>query len=107
MNNSQWSRRPHYGCRERRAESRDRCQGAVILDVLAPHPRRAVSADVVDVGSGGLRLTVPFFVTPGSILRIHLSEAVVQAEVKYCSCEARKYHVGVGVEEICGGAAPQ
>ena len=104
MDGSQWSRRPHFGRHDRRDESRDSCEGAAIVDVLAPHPRRAVSVKVIDVGSGGLRFVVPFFLTPGSILRMYLTEAVVQAEVKYCSCEGSEYHVGVAVEEIRANA---
>jgi hypothetical protein len=100
MDRSQWCRRPHFGRQDRRAESRDDCAGSAVIDVLAPQIRRAISVKVVDVGGGGLKLIAPCFLTPGAILRIRLTEAVVQAEVKYCSCEAREYHVGVAVEEI-------
>jgi PilZ domain len=100
MDASLWSRRPHLGLHNRRNESREHCTGDVVIDILAPHPRRGVSAKVADVGDGGLKLKVPFFLTPGSILRLHLTHAVAQAEVKYCSCESAGFHVGVAVEEV-------
>src|SRR5215472_9255522 len=91
MNGSQWSRRHHFGRSDRRAEPRDACAGVAIVDILAPHPRPAVSAKVVDVGGGGLKLVLPFFVTLGSIVRMHLTKAVAQAETKYCTCGAGEY----------------
>lgn len=100
MKASQWTRRPHFGRQDRRSEARDDCAGSAVVDVLAPQPRRAVPVDVIDVGGGGLKLKVPLFITPGSILRLHLTDAVAQAEVKYCSCEGAEFHVGVRIEEI-------
>ena len=107
MDGSQWARRPHLGRHDRRVESREGCAGEAIIDVLAPHPRRGISVRVVDVGGGGLKLIAPLFLTPGSILRIHLTEAVIQAETRYCSCEAGEYHVGVSVEEISAAKPDQ
>jgi hypothetical protein len=59
-----------------------------------------VQARILDVGTSSLKLSLPFFVSPGSLLRIHMSDATAEAEVRHCTCEVSEYHVGVRVEEI-------
>jgi len=53
-------------------------------------------------------LSVPFFVSPGSLVRIHMTESHANAEVRYCTREGSDYYVGVKVEEVIPnpGAAP-
>jgi len=92
---------PHtYGLRERRADSRVNCEGSASMDVLSPKPRRAVPVNVINIGQASLKLSVPFFVSPGSLVRIHMTESHANAEVRYCTREGSDYYVGVRVEEV-------
>ena len=94
------SRRAHFGRQDRRADLRTVCVGTALLDVLGPQPRKAVSVQVLDVANASLKLSVPFFVSPGTLVRIHLTEGVAHAEVRYCTCEGVEYYVGIKIEEI-------
>jgi hypothetical protein len=96
---SKWLRKGHVGP-DRRSDCRTICTGETVIDVLSPHPQHAVHARILDVGTSSLKLSVPCFVSPGSLLRIHLTEFVADAEVRHCTCEASEYHVGVNVVEL-------
>jgi len=94
------SRRAHFGRQDRRAELREVCAGDAVMDVLSPKPLTAVHVRVLDIASASLKLAVPDYVSPGSLVRIHMTEASAHAEVRYCTCEASQYYVGVRVEEF-------
>jgi len=96
---SNWQRKGHLGP-DRRDDFRTICAGETIIDVLSPQQRNSVQAHILDVGTSSLKLSIPFFLSPGSLLRIHLSDAIAEAEVRHCTCEASEYHIGVRVEEI-------
>ena len=96
---SLWPRKAHVGP-DRRGDSRTLCAGEALIDVLAPHPRSSVEARVRDVGTSGLMLILPFPLPPGAIIRIRMTDAVADAEVRYCTRQGSEYHVGVKVEEI-------
>jgi hypothetical protein len=96
---SKWLRKGHVGA-DRRTDCRTICTGETVIDVLSPRPQQAVQARILDVGTSSLKLSVPCFVSPGSLLRIHLTEFVAEAEVRHCTCENSEYHVGVNVVEI-------
>jgi hypothetical protein len=96
---SKWLRKGHVGP-DRRSDARAICIGDTIIDVLSPRPQASVRARIIDVGTSSLRLSLPCFVSPGSLLRIHLTGFVADAEVRHCTCEASEYHVGVTVVEI-------
>jgi hypothetical protein len=99
MAESRWQRKAHVG-EDRRSDCRSIDIGATVIDVLNPQPRSSVQANIVDVGTSGLKLSVPFFLVPGSLIRIHMTDAVANAEVRYCNCEGSQYHAGVRVDEI-------
>jgi hypothetical protein len=90
----------HYGLRDRRADFRIACEGAASMDVLSPNPRPNVPVHVVNIGKASLKLSVPFFVSPGALVRIHMTESHANAEVRYCTREGSVYYVGVRVEEV-------
>jgi hypothetical protein len=92
---------PHtYGLRERRADFRVACEGSASMDVLSPKPRRGVPVNVINIGEASLKLSVPFFVSPGSLVRIQMTESHANAEVRYCTREGSDYYVGFKVEEV-------
>jgi hypothetical protein len=89
-----------YGLRERRADSRLACEGTASMDILSPKPRRGVPINVINIGPASLKLSVPFFLSPGSLVRIHMTESHANAEVRYCTREGSEYYVGVKVEDV-------
>jgi hypothetical protein len=94
------SRKAHYGREERRSDERVICEGEALIDVLSPSPRSSVQARILDVGSESLKLSLPFFLSPGALIRIHMTGSAANAEVRYCSREGDEYFVGVRVEEV-------
>ena len=89
-----------YGRRDRRADSRIACEGTASMDVLSPKPRSAVPVSVINIGEASLKLSVPFFVSPGALVRINMTESHANAEVRYCTREGSAYYIGVRVEEV-------
>jgi hypothetical protein len=96
---SKWLRRGHVGP-DRRSDCRTICTGETVIDVLSPRPQHAVPARILEVGTSSLKLSVPCSLSPGSLLRIHLTEFVADGEVRHCTCEDSEYRVGVTVVEI-------
>jgi hypothetical protein len=96
---STWLRKALVG-QDRRTDTRTVCTGDAVIDVLSPLPRSAVHVRILDVGTASLKLSVPFFLSPGSLIRIHMSNAAAEAEVRFCVCEGSEFHAGVKVEEI-------
>jgi len=94
------SRRAHFGRADRRNDSRIACEGDTILDVLSPQPKSSIQARILDVGEASLKLSVPFHVSPGSLIRIHMTESVACGEVRYCTCEGAEYYIGVRIDEV-------
>jgi hypothetical protein len=95
------SRKAHFGRTDRRNESRIACEGDTVLDVLSPQPKSSVQARIIVVGESSLKLSVPFHVSPGALIRIHMTESVACGEVRYCTCEgAAEYHIGVRIDEV-------
>jgi hypothetical protein len=94
------TRRAHFGREDRRNDERVICVGATIIDVLSPKPRSAVEARILDVGTSSLKLSLPFFLSPGSLIRIHMTDSVANGEVRYCTSEGTEYHAGVRIEEV-------
>jgi hypothetical protein len=93
-------RRAHFGLQDRRSDFRAACEGTATLDVISPNPKRAVQVRIVDIGTASLKLSVPFFVSPGSFVRIYMTESHADAEVRYCTREGSAYYIGVKVEEV-------
>ena len=89
-----------YGRHERRADLRTVCEGTASMDVLSPKLKRGVPIRVVNIGRASLKLSVPFFLSPGALVRINMTESHANAEVRYCTREGSEYYVGVKVEEV-------
>jgi hypothetical protein len=94
-----WQRTAHVG-EDRRTEPRVPCVGDTQIDVLDPRPQTGVPARVLDVGTLSLRLALPIFLAPGTLIRIRVAASTADAEVRYCTCEGAEYHAGVRLEEI-------
>src|SRR5690348_10139919 len=100
MSVSTWQRKPYLGKQDRRNECRFSCEGETIIDVLSPHPKNDVQARVIDAGTASLKMSIPFFLSPGALIRIHMTDSVAHAEVRYCTSEGSEYHVGLRIEEV-------
>ena len=85
---------------ERRSDYRTICAGATVIDVLSPKPRSAVKARILDVGESSLKLSIPLYLCPGALIRIHMTDSVANGEVRHCTRKGAEYFAGVKVEEI-------
>ena len=94
------TRKAHFGRMDRRNDSRMACEGDTVIDVLSPHPRNGVQARIIDVGESSVKLSLPFHLSPGSLLRIHMTESIAYGEARYCTCEGAEYHIGVKIDEV-------
>jgi hypothetical protein len=99
MPESMWLRKAHVG-KDRRNDIRVPCDGTTVIDVLSPQPQSSVQARVIEVSASGLKLSLPIFLSPGALIRIKMTNAVADAEVRCCTCEGSEYHIGVTVEEV-------
>ena len=100
MSLSTWQRKLHIGQADRRKDERAPCEGEVVVDILTPHPRTGLHVRILDVSPASLKLSLPFHLAPGTLVRIHMTDTVATAEVRYCTSETTEYHVGVRIEEI-------
>src|SRR5262249_33567767 len=99
------SRKAHFGRIDRRSEHRIACEGDTVIDVLSPKPKSSVQARIIDVGEASLRLSVPFRMSPGSLLRIHMTDSIAYGEARYCTSEGAEYYVGVKIDEVAPKAS--
>ena len=93
-------RKAHFGRIDRRTDGRNACEGATVIDILSPKPQKGVQARIIDVGESSLKLSLPFFLSPGALLRIHMTESVAHGEARYCTAEGAEYYVGVRIDEV-------
>jgi hypothetical protein len=76
------------------------CVGETLIDVLDPNPQTGLPARVIDVGTSSVKLALPVFLCPGTLIRITVGDATADAEVRYCTCEGAEYYAGVRLDEI-------
>jgi hypothetical protein len=93
-------RKAHFGRIDRRNDGRIACQGDTVIDILSPQPRSSVQARILDVGESSLKLSVAFHLSPGALIRIHMTESIAYGEARYCTCEGAEYYVGVRIDEV-------
>jgi hypothetical protein len=79
--------------RERRRDIRIPTNEAVEISV---GPTR-LEARIVDVSRSGLRLTLNWSLTSATLVTVHLREAEVTAEVRYCCAADGIYHAGLQI----------
>lgn len=96
----------HYGLHDRRADFRTACDGIASMDVLSPKLQRGVPIRVINIGRASLKLSVPFFLSPGALVRINMTESYAHAEVRYCTREGSTYCIGVRIEEVVPNGTP-
>jgi hypothetical protein len=94
------SRKAHFGRIDRRLEGRIACVGDTVIDLLSPLPKSSIQARILDVGEASLKLSVPQHVSPGALIRIHMTESVAYGEARYCTCEGAEYYIGVRIDEV-------
>jgi hypothetical protein len=98
-------RKAHFGRIDRRNDGRIACQGDTVIDILSPQPRSSVQARILDVGESSLKLSVAFHLSPGALIRIHMTESIAYGEARYCTCEGAEYYVGVRIDEVAPKSA--
>jgi hypothetical protein len=85
---------------ERRNEPRFRLQVAASLKALSPPSAIRSEVRIIDVAQGGLKLRVPEFLHPGTVIQIRLKRTIAMAEVRYCHPEGSEFDVGVKLQDV-------
>jgi len=85
---------------ERRKELRYPTDGwAKVVVPFLPEPQ-IVSAHVVDVSRGGMRLKLQAPLEPGTLLQIEMKSVLATGEVRYCRPDGNEYSVGIQLDEV-------
>jgi hypothetical protein len=84
---------------ERRQDVRVVTNDAARMKVLQPlGPNTEVR--VLDISRGGLKITVPEFLAPGTVIQIHVKSAIAFAEVRYCTHDGTDWQAGVRFQDV-------
>jgi hypothetical protein len=62
---------------------------------------------VLDVSRGGLKITVPEFLAPGTIIQIHMKSAIAFAEIRHCAPCGDEFHAGVCFQDVFWTSLPK
>ncbi|HEY4364119.1 MAG TPA: PilZ domain-containing protein [Bryobacteraceae bacterium] len=84
---------------ERRQEARFATDEPARMKVLQPIGPSA-QIRVLDISRGGLKITVPELLPPGTVLQIHMKSAIAFAEVRYCTMHGAEFHAGVRFQDV-------
>jgi anti-sigma factor RsiW len=85
---------------ERRSSPRIPSNDPARLHLFNPFSTARSDVRVLDVSKHGLKLHVPEFLAPGSMVQIHLATSIALGEVRYCLPAAAGFHVGVRLEDV-------
>lgn len=87
--------------RERRHEIRIPTDESARISIPGPERIEKVDIRIVDVSRGGLRVLVNRCLRQGSMVMVHLRNADVMAEVRYCRpADAPDHHIGLQVRFV-------
>jgi len=89
---------PYTGI-ERRKEPRFVTCSEARLQVMHPPLGEHLNVTVLDVSRSGMRLHVPFAISPGSIVRLEIENDVVWAEVRSSNQIGNRFYVGVQLRD--------
>ena len=85
---------------ERRRSVRVPSDDPARLQVFSPLSPARSDVRVLDVSTHGLKLHVPEYLQPGTVVQIRLANSVVLGEVRYCLPASVGFHVGVSLEDV-------
>jgi hypothetical protein len=86
--------------KERRSEPRNPANRLATVKVLNPQTSDRISARLVEISKGGLKLRLSEPLMPGTLVQIRFSGKLVLAEVRYCNVADAEFHVGVRLQDI-------
>ncbi len=85
---------------ERRSSPRIPSNESTSLHVFNPLSAARLGVRILDVSKHGLKLHVPEFLAPGTVVQIHLATSVALGEVRYCLPAGAGFYVGVRLEDV-------
>jgi len=86
---------------ERRADPRQPAEQPATIKLLNPlHTSERISATVVDISKGGLRLRLDQSLMPGMLVQIRLGEKLLLGEIRYCTPAGDEFHAGVRLQDV-------
>jgi hypothetical protein len=87
------------GPTERRSEIRVLSREQARLKILRPLGEGS-DVRVLNISEHGLQLRVPEELQPGTLVQIHLRNAIALAEVRYCVPDGDEYQTGVEFQDV-------
>lgn len=85
---------------ERRVETRFPTNDPARMRVLQPLAGKGIDVRILDVSRGGFKLCVPEMLQPGTIIQVHITSAIILAEVRYCVTADDGFHAGVNFQDV-------
>jgi hypothetical protein len=84
---------------ERRQDARVPTDEPARMKVLQPlGPNTEIR--VLDVSRSGLKIEVPEFLAPGTVIQIHMKAAIAFAEVRFCTVRGDAFQAGVRFQDV-------
>ena len=70
------------------------------MHVLHPLSTARIDVRVLDVSKDGLRLRVPEFLQPGSVIQVRLESSIALGEVRYCRAAHGGFDAGIQLQDV-------
>ena len=86
---------------ERRSETRHPSDQPAVVKLLNPLQTSGwISASVIEISRGGLRLRTDRALMPGTLVQIRVGGKLVMGEIRYCNPAGEEYHAGVRLQDV-------
>jgi hypothetical protein len=85
---------------ERRRGGRVPTDDPAFMQVLNPLATNRVEVRVLDVSRDGLKLRVPEFLPPGSVIQVRMENSIALGEVRYCRALQAGFDAGVQLQDV-------
>jgi len=85
---------------ERRSEARVHTDDPAAMNLVDSWTAHRVTIQILDVSRTGMKLSVPNFLTRGTVVQLHLRNSMAFGEVRHCACAGNRYLAGVLLRDV-------
>lgn len=85
---------------DRRTDPRLPSEQPATVRLLNPHASARLSATVMDISRGGLKLRLDRSLMPGTLVQIRLGEKVLLGEIRHCTPVGEEFQAGVRLQDV-------
>jgi hypothetical protein len=94
------SRLGDYGGTEKRREHRIPADDPGQMQVFSPFSLEKIRVQITDISRNGLKVRMPRFVQRASIVQVHVKEAIILGEVRYCIEAGAEFDAGIQIQDV-------